>query len=65
MAKRKKKEYASCQDSSGVRGIARREHFESGGSLVEWRGIHVVHNSQRKNTRGSRRRKAIRDSEDS
>lgn len=32
----------------GVRGIARREHFASGGDLASWRGRHSVRKDKRK-----------------
>jgi hypothetical protein len=36
--------------SKSVRGIARAEHFASGGDLASWRGRHVIVTDSRKET---------------
>lgn len=43
-------------DTSGARGIARQEHFASGGSIAEWRGKHVVHSSAKNYKRNPKHR---------
>lgn len=53
----------SIEVSDGVRGLEREAHFASGGSLVEWRGIHKIHKPG-KQSRRIQNQKAIKDSED-
>lgn len=53
--------------SAAVRGELRKAHFESGGSLREWRGTHVIHKSKRDKRKGNRSQqnmRAIRNSEE-
>jgi len=61
---RKKKKY---NPNKGIRGNDRKTHFDSGGSLREWRGTHIVHrhkNSKRLGNRSQRKKKAIDESRD-
>lgn len=58
----KKKNKAS--KTSKIRGEERKRHFEDGGSLAEWRGLHHIHNSKKRRSRRKERIKAIEDSKD-
>lgn len=70
MASRKKSRANNHKNKSkstaGVRGEIRRQHFESGGTLAEWRGRASVHKSraEKRNSRSIAKRKAIRDSQE-
>ncbi len=55
----RKPEWLKRQDE-----IRRQEHFESGGSVVEWNGKHSVHNSQKRRSRKNDKIQAIQDSEE-
>lgn len=44
-----------------IRGLDRKAHFASGGSVREWRGIACVHTSIKRASRGSVKRKAIKE----
>ncbi len=52
------------KDTKAERGIDRKIHFESGGSLAEWRGLHQIHKSSKdkRNSRSSQKKKAVRES---
>lgn len=51
-------------DTAIIRGLDRKAHFDSGGSLAEWRGNSAVHSSNKRNSRGISKRKSIKDSEE-
>ncbi len=59
---RKKKN--QTKDTSAIRGEERRLHFEAGGSLAEWRGIHTIHKSSKdkRRSRSKDKKNAVHDS---
>jgi len=61
MAKEKPKD-----KTAGSRGLHRKEHFENGGTLAQWRGLHQVHTSknQKRKNRRTEKEKAIREGQD-
>lgn len=64
--KRKGTKTATSERVRAQRGYDRAAHFESGGSVEEWRGYHAVHDSVSRSsrTRSASRRRAIRESAD-
>ena len=67
MSKKEKIKHKGKMDRlAAVRGIARKEHFESGGSTSEWTGTHAIHNSKKRvGNRSNVLKKSIKDSSDS
>ncbi len=51
--------------TAASRGLDRKAHFDSGGSLKEWRGSSAVHSSKKRNSRSINKKKSIKDFEDS
>lgn len=67
MAKKKNKKRTAMDLSKPIRGLARKEHFENGGTVEGWRGIHTIQKdkrTRRKRTRGNRDKAAIRESQE-
>lgn len=67
MAKRKIKkkkltpeEREAERSRKAQRGLERKAHFESGGSLAEWNGINVVHKNKRDKRAGTRAQRKAR-----
>ena len=38
----------NSRNSSGLRGLIRKSHFENGGSLSDWRGTHRIQEDESK-----------------
>lgn len=67
MAKKKSKTRTTMDLSKAIRGLARKEHFENGGTVEGWRGVHTVQKdkrTKRKRTRADRDNAAIRESQE-
>jgi hypothetical protein len=50
------------KSTKGARSEMRKEHFKSGGSTAEWRGLHTVHkhkNDKRLGNRSQQKKKII------
>ena len=66
--KNKKKALKKIQKASAaIRGTERKQHFDNGGTLTQWRGLHQTHTSrsEKRRSRNSDQQNAISDSNDS
>lgn len=63
---RKNNHKSERQSTAGSRGEIRKDHFNSGGSLAEWRGTSSVHKNRKdkRSNRTTKKNKAIQESQD-